>query len=68
MPYSNLLNHLLFYLANELPYKYKDSSKQLFLKKILKIAPLIFFVFTFNIFKKFLESINKNAFRLNSVN
>ena len=32
-----------------------------------QIAPLIFFVFTFNIFKKFLDSINSNAFRLNSL-
>ena len=65
----NLKTNLINCLAKELFYKDKDSSKQLFLKKILKkIAPLIFFVFTFNIFKKFLESINKNAFRLNSLN
>ena len=32
-----------------------------------QIAPLIFFIFTFNIFKKFLNSINSSAFCLNSV-
>ena len=32
-----------------------------------QIAPLIFFIFTFNIFKKFLDSINSSAFCLNSV-
>ena len=68
MPYSKLLNHLLFYLGNELFYKNKDSSKFLFEKDIKKIAQLNFFVFTFNFLKKFLDSINSNAFRLISVN